>query len=64
MEQLHYARLGVGQGSGSGGWQLFAEDGDMKMYRREEEVRASLINPFNTPFWQWYRRVIGFTYFQ
>ncbi len=25
LEQLHYARLGVGEG----GWELFAEDGEM-----------------------------------
>ncbi|XP_066990902.1 ceramide transfer protein isoform X2 [Anabrus simplex] len=40
-EQLHYARLGVGEG----GWQLFAEEGEMKMYRREEEVNGMVIDP-------------------
>ncbi|XP_034948656.1 ceramide transfer protein isoform X1 [Chelonus insularis] len=42
MEQLHYARLGVG---GTGGWQLFAEDGDMRMYRREEEADGLVVDP-------------------
>ncbi|XP_046752312.1 ceramide transfer protein [Diprion similis] len=41
-EQLHYARLGVG---GAGGWQLFAEDGDMRMYRREEEADGLVVDP-------------------
>ncbi|XP_006624111.1 ceramide transfer protein isoform X1 [Apis dorsata] len=41
MEQLHYARLEVGVG----GWQLFAEDGDMRMYRREEEADGLVVDP-------------------
>ncbi|XP_033218744.1 ceramide transfer protein [Belonocnema kinseyi] len=41
MEQLHYARLGMGAGS----WMLFAEDGDMRMYRREEEVDGLVVDP-------------------
>ncbi|XP_058809620.1 ceramide transfer protein [Phymastichus coffea] len=41
LEQLHYARLGVG----AGGWQLFAEDGDMRMYRREEEKDGLVVDP-------------------
>jgi collagen type IV alpha-3-binding protein len=41
MEQLRYARLGVGEG----GWQLFAEDGEMKMYKREEEVNGMVVDP-------------------
>ncbi|XP_073998879.1 ceramide transfer protein isoform X1 [Rhodnius prolixus] len=40
-EQMHYASLGVGEG----GWQLFAEEGDMKMYRREEELNGLVIDP-------------------
>lgn len=40
-EQVHYASLGVGEG----GWQLFAEEGDMKMYRREEELNGLVIDP-------------------
>ncbi|XP_015117412.1 collagen type IV alpha-3-binding protein [Diachasma alloeum] len=42
LQQLHYARLGVG---GAGGWQLFAEDGEMKMYRREEEADGLVVDP-------------------
>ncbi|KAF6216601.1 hypothetical protein GE061_000945 [Apolygus lucorum] len=40
-EQMHYASIGVGEGP----WQLFAEDGDMKMYRREEELDGLVIDP-------------------
>lgn len=43
MEQLHYARLSVEDSSGV--WQLFAEEGEMKMYRREEEVNGMVIDP-------------------
>ncbi|RZF35041.1 hypothetical protein LSTR_LSTR009633 [Laodelphax striatellus] len=41
QEQIHYARLGLGEG----GWQLFAEDGEMKMYRREEEIDGLVVDP-------------------
>lgn len=37
------ARLGVGE-CGTG-WQLFAEDGEMKMYRREEEIDGMVVDP-------------------
>jgi len=40
-QQFHYARLGVGEGA----WELFAEDGEMKMYRREEEVDGNVVDP-------------------
>jgi collagen type IV alpha-3-binding protein len=40
-QQLHYARLGVGEGA----WELFAEDGEMKMYRREEEINGNVVDP-------------------
>lgn len=41
-EQLHYARLKVGQDSV---WELFAEDGEMKMYKREEEIDGMVVDP-------------------
>jgi len=41
MEQLQYARLEVEGGV----WQLFAEDGEMKMYKREEEVEGVAVDP-------------------
>jgi hypothetical protein len=41
-EQLHYARLEVGQDSV---WELFAEDGEMRMYKREEEVDGMVCDP-------------------
>ncbi|KAL1115010.1 hypothetical protein AAG570_007833 [Ranatra chinensis] len=40
-EQVHYASIGVGVGA----WQLFAEEGDMKLYRREEELNGIVIDP-------------------
>lgn len=40
-EQLRHARLDVGEG----GWQLFAEDGEMKMYKREEESDGMVVDP-------------------
>ncbi|XP_024081840.1 collagen type IV alpha-3-binding protein isoform X2 [Cimex lectularius] len=41
-EQVHYASLGIGL---EGPWHLFAEEGDMKMYRREEELNGLVIDP-------------------
>jgi collagen type IV alpha-3-binding protein len=46
LEQLHYARQGVGEGGN--GWQLFADEGEMKMYRREEEVDGMVIDPLKS----------------
>jgi len=39
-EQLGYARMEVGDV-----WELFAEDGQMKMYKREEEVDGMVMDP-------------------
>lgn len=45
-EQVASARLGVGQCAASGSpWQLFAEDGEMRMYRREVEVDGMVVDP-------------------
>lgn len=33
--------MGIGKDS----WQLFSEEGEMKMYRREEEVNGLVIDP-------------------
>ncbi|XP_077298873.1 ceramide transfer protein isoform X2 [Arctopsyche grandis] len=44
MEQLQHALEGVGT-EGSSGWQIFAEEGDMRMYRREEEVDGMVMDP-------------------
>ena len=41
LEQLRYSRQGVGEG----GWELFAEDGEMKMYKREEEINGLVCDP-------------------
>lgn len=41
--QVNMAKLGVGECGA--GWQLFAEDGEMKMYRREEEVNGLVVDP-------------------
>lgn len=45
-EQLDQARQGVGDGGN--GWQLFADEGEMKMYRREEEVDGMVIDPLKS----------------
>ncbi|KAK9747239.1 PH domain [Popillia japonica] len=42
-QEVSMARLGVGE-CGTG-WQLFAEDGEMKMYRREEEIDGMVVDP-------------------
>lgn len=42
-QQVKAAKMGIGE-CGSG-WQLFAEDGEMKMYRREEEVDGMVVDP-------------------
>ncbi|XP_030764676.1 collagen type IV alpha-3-binding protein [Sitophilus oryzae] len=42
-QQVAMARMGIGE-CGTG-WQLFAEDGEMKMYRREEEVDGMVVDP-------------------
>lgn len=42
-QQLHYAREGVGVGGN--GWQLFADEGEMKMYRREQEIDGMVVDP-------------------
>ncbi|QQP56949.1 Collagen type IV alpha3binding proteinlike, partial [Caligus rogercresseyi] len=39
-EQLGFARLPVGDI-----WELFAEDGEMKMYKREEEIDGLVVDP-------------------
>eukprot|EP00088_Acartia_fossae_P021409 TRINITY_DN2286_c0_g1_i1.p1 TRINITY_DN2286_c0_g1~~TRINITY_DN2286_c0_g1_i1.p1 ORF type:complete len:584 (-),score=74.14 TRINITY_DN2286_c0_g1_i1:544-2295(-) len=41
--QLKYARITVGPEEGV--WELFAEDGEMKMYKREEEVDGMVVDP-------------------
>ncbi len=41
-EQMHYARLLPGR---DGVWELFAEEGEMKMYKREEEVDGMVVDP-------------------
>jgi len=44
MEQLKYAKIPPG-GGGEGVWELFADDGEMKMYKREEEVDGMVVDP-------------------
>jgi len=42
-EQLGYAKIPVGLSDGV--WELFADDGEMKMYKREEEVDGMVVDP-------------------
>lgn len=46
-EQVAFARLGVGESTPGteSTWQLFAEDGEMRMYRREVEVDGMVVDP-------------------
>ena len=41
QEQLKYARIQPGEGT----WELFADEGEMKMYKREEEVDGMVVDP-------------------
>ena len=41
-DQLMYAKMAVEPG---GAWELFADDGEMKMYKREEEVDGMVVDP-------------------
>lgn len=43
-EQLYYARLEVGEG-GEGGWELFAEEGEMRLFKREVEIDGLVCDP-------------------
>lgn len=45
-DQLHHALKGVSDDVS--GWQLFAEEGEMKMYRREEEIDGMVIDPLKS----------------
>lgn len=44
-EQLFYAQMGLGQQGTHEGWQLFAEDGQMRMYTREMEIDGLVCDP-------------------
>lgn len=46
-EQLYYARLEVEDTpvSGGGSWELFAEDGEMRLYKRELEIDGLVCDP-------------------
>lgn len=41
LEQLNYAKLGVGEG----GWELFTEEGEMRLYKREQEIDGRVVDP-------------------
>ena len=43
-DQLYYSRLEIGEG-GPKGWELFAEDGEMRLYKRELEVDGLVCDP-------------------
>src|SRR5699024_1552573 len=47
MDQLYYARLEVEDtpASGGGSWELFAEDGEMRLYKRELEIDGLVCDP-------------------
>jgi len=48
LDQLYYARLEVGQdlpNDDSSGWQLFVEEGEMRLYKREVEIDGLVCDP-------------------
>src|SRR5690606_37364661 len=47
MDQLYYARLEVEDtpAAGGGSWELFAEDGEMRLYKRELEIDGLVCDP-------------------
>ena len=48
LEQLYYARLEVGQednAKGEPGWVIFAEEGELRLYRRELEIEGLVCDP-------------------
>lgn len=45
-DQIHHAIKGVSDDTS--GWQLFAEEGEMKMYRREEEIDGMVMDPLKS----------------
>ncbi len=44
MDQLYHAQLNIGEG-GPKGWELFAEDGEMRLYKRELEIDGLVCDP-------------------
>ena len=44
MDQLYHAQLEIGEG-GPKGWELFAEDGEMRLYKRELEIDGLVCDP-------------------
>lgn len=44
-DQLYYAQMGLGQEGSTDGWQLFAEDGQMKLYTREQYIDGLVCDP-------------------
>jgi len=45
-EQLYQALQGVGQGAND--WQIFADEGELKMYRREVELDGMVMDPLKS----------------
>jgi len=43
LDQLYHARLDVGQGEGD--WQIFAEEGEMRLYKRDLEIDGLVCDP-------------------
>lgn len=44
-DQLYYAQMGLGEEGSNQGWQLFAEDGLMRLYSRELEIDGLVCDP-------------------
>lgn len=44
-DQLYYARLEVGEGTDPAGWELFSEEGELRLYKRELEIDGLVCDP-------------------
>lgn len=44
-DQLYYAQIGLGPEGSTDGWQLFAEEGQMRLYTRELEIDGLACDP-------------------
>lgn len=44
-DQLYYAQMGLGQEGSTDGWQLFVEDGQMRLYTRELVIDGLVCDP-------------------
>ena len=44
-QQLQHALADVSSNTNAAGWELFVEDGDLKMYKSEQEIDGIVVDP-------------------